>query len=40
MPLFFFIDPAMADDWRLDGVDHITLNYTFFPAGEDNDDDE
>lgn len=38
MPVFFFLDPAMADDWRLDGVDQVTLSYTFFPAGEDQED--
>ncbi len=37
MPLFFFLDPAMADDWRMDPVDQITLSYTFFPVGVDND---
>jgi len=35
MPLFFFLDPAMADDWRMDSIDQVTLTYTFFPAGED-----
>lgn len=38
MPLFFFIDPAMADDWRMDTVDHVTLSYTFFPVGMDTND--
>lgn len=38
MPLFFFLDPAMADDWRMDTVDHITLSYTFFPVGMDAND--
>jgi cytochrome c oxidase assembly protein subunit 11 len=35
MPVFFFLDPAMADDWRMDEVDQVTLCYTFFPAVED-----
>ena len=35
MPIFFFLDPAMADDWRMDGVDQVTLSYTFFPSSED-----
>jgi len=35
MPLFFFLDPAMADDWRMDGIDLVTLSYTFFPVAED-----
>ncbi len=40
MPLFFFIDPAMADDWRLDGIENITLHYSFFPAADEGDDDD
>jgi cytochrome c oxidase assembly protein subunit 11 len=35
MPVFFFLDPAMADDWRMDNVDQITLCYTFFEVQED-----
>lgn len=35
MPVFFFLDPAMADDWRMDNVDQVTLCYTFFEVQED-----
>ena len=34
MPVFFFIDPEFVDDPKLEGVDKITLSYTFFEAKE------
>lgn len=32
MPVFFFIDPAFADDPLMYDVTEITLSYTFFNA--------
>ena len=32
MPVFFYIDPAFADDPLMQDVDEITLSYTFFKA--------
>lgn len=34
MPVFFYIDPEYAEDPRLEGVDDLTLSYTFFEAKE------
>lgn len=34
MPISFFIDPAILTDPEMDGVNTITLSYTFFPAQE------
>lgn len=34
MPVFFFIDPEYAEDPKLEGIDKITLSYTFFEAKE------
>jgi len=39
MPVFFFIDPDYDKDPGLDGVNNITLSYTFFLTDEDDDDD-
>lgn len=32
MPVFFFIDPAFADDPKMENVNEILLSYTFFEA--------
>jgi cytochrome c oxidase assembly protein subunit 11 len=32
MPVVFYIDPALAQDSEQDGLDTITLSYTFYPA--------
>jgi cytochrome c oxidase assembly protein subunit 11 len=34
MPVFFYLDPDFAEDPKLQGVDTITLSYTFFEAKE------
>ncbi len=31
-PVFFYLDPEMAQDASMDEVGQITLSYTFFPA--------
>lgn len=36
MPVFFYIDPEFALDQRLNGVNHITLSYTFFKVDEED----
>lgn len=32
MPVVFFLDPALEKDKSLNGVDAVTLSYTFFPV--------
>ncbi|VDO50714.1 unnamed protein product [Schistosoma margrebowiei] len=32
LPVFFFLDPEISSDWRLQRCSEIVLNYTFFEA--------
>jgi cytochrome c oxidase assembly protein subunit 11 len=34
MPVVFYIDPALVKDADADGLDTITLSYTFYPSRE------
>ena len=31
MPVVFYVDPKLADDRENDGLNSITLSYTFYP---------
>ncbi len=33
MPVFFFVDPEIMDDPKMDSVGDITLSYSFFKTG-------
>lgn len=33
-PMVYFVDPAIADEKLADGIEEITLSYTFFPTQE------
>ncbi len=32
MPVVFFLDPALEKDETMNGIDEVTLSYTFYPA--------
>jgi len=36
MPVIYYVDPAALDDPRMDGVEQITLSYTFHQAKGDS----
>lgn len=38
MPVFFFIEKDFMEDPKMDGIDTITLSYTFFTADDFNQD--
>ncbi|XP_061337110.1 cytochrome c oxidase assembly protein COX11, mitochondrial [Gastrolobium bilobum] len=35
MPVFFYIDPEIETDPRMDGINNIILSYTFFKVSEE-----
>jgi cytochrome c oxidase assembly protein subunit 11 len=35
MPVFFFLDPDLLEDPKMDEIDSITLSYTFFKVSEE-----
>lgn len=34
MPVFFFLDPDILEDPKMEEVNIITLSYTFFPVNQ------
>ncbi|KAH6967641.1 cytochrome c oxidase assembly protein CtaG/Cox11-domain-containing protein [Ilyonectria sp. MPI-CAGE-AT-0026] len=36
MPVFFYLDPDLLNDFNMRGVETVTLSYTFFKARYDN----
>ncbi|MBX9709358.1 MAG: cytochrome c oxidase assembly protein [Caulobacteraceae bacterium] len=34
-PVQYYVDPKLAENAETDGVDEITLSYTFYPSAED-----
>jgi cytochrome c oxidase assembly protein subunit 11 len=40
MPVFFFVDPDFLTDTQLRHVNDLTLSYTFFLTGVEEDDDD
>ena len=39
MPVFFYVDPSIVRERKLEGVDTLMLSYTFFKVSEDDDDE-
>ena len=37
MPVLFFMDPELLDDEQMDGVNDVTLSYTFFEVNPSDD---
>jgi len=35
MPVFFYIDPEIEEDPRMDGINNLILSYTFFKVSEE-----
>ncbi|GMI30169.1 hypothetical protein TrCOL_g9260 [Triparma columacea] len=40
MPVLFYIDPEFYEDDQLDGVQDVTLSYTFFKTDEEDEDED
>jgi cytochrome c oxidase assembly protein subunit 11 len=40
MPVLFYIDPEFYEDDQLDGVQDVTLSYTFFKTDEEDDEED
>lgn len=36
MPVLYFVDPAMLEDEAMEGVEQITLSYTFHKSLDTN----
>ena len=36
MQVFFYIDPEFATDPKMDGINSLTLSYTFFRVEDDD----
>jgi cytochrome c oxidase assembly protein subunit 11 len=35
MQVFFYIDPEIEEDPRMDGINNLILSYTFFKVSEE-----
>ena len=38
MPVFFYIDREFATDPAMEGIDRLTLSYTFFKVAEEEEE--